>query len=449
MARRIAICRRNSAHPSCHRFLAHRARPLQRTAAMHFRRLVASLLLTTAAGCDARVVRSTPSNPVRAEWTDEIRLPPPHAVDVFFVVDAVVASAERARQAEIVATFVRGLVTGDIDADGQLEIQPKADVRVMIVPDDPTILRPDEIPEFEYSFTRGDDATSFIERVRTAAAQGFADASPWPQPLEAALFALTRGCVPRRNADAAIVFLQTQDDCSLADPDLADPSSTRYTGTPHERCARYPEALQPASRYEALFRRTDTTPMRPIDVTMFVGPATIAAPPSSNAIGAARADGEPSCTTPAGAAAYPAPRMLALAAMHPEFGSVASICSRDVIESMHDAMLVLGPSDQSVGCVPRTDVDFAQCEVRESLPADANVRCSDLPGREPIDEFDGWSVCRVPRVDSYLGREIGWSETGGAPRWECPYGGSYMAFTRAFVAHPQGVYRLLCGQALR
>ncbi|MEM1417732.1 MAG: vWA domain-containing protein [Myxococcota bacterium] len=87
------------------------------------------------------------------------------------------------------------------------------------------------------------------------------------QPLDAALKAITPPESPLRfqegtrgngdvnagfirpGATLAIVVLTDEDDCSILDPELLDPTSTRFTGSLILRCFNHPEAVHPVSRY--------------------------------------------------------------------------------------------------------------------------------------------------------------------------------------------------------
>ncbi|MEM1414476.1 MAG: hypothetical protein AAGH15_06235, partial [Myxococcota bacterium] len=81
----------------------------------------------------------------------------------------------------------------------------------------------------------------------------------------------------RPGATLAIVVLADEDDCSILDPDLYNPGSTRYPGDLNLRCFNHPEAVHPVSRYvEGLAAGRD--PRRLVFATIAGVPVDIGTP---------------------------------------------------------------------------------------------------------------------------------------------------------------------------
>ncbi len=106
----------------------------------------------------------------------------------------------------------------------------------------------------------------FILGVGCVAAVG-SEGCGFEQQLESLLKAITPAASPltfhdgtrgnrernagflRDDATLAVVLLTNEDDCSVSDPDVYNPASTRFTGDLNLRCFNYPEALHPIERF--------------------------------------------------------------------------------------------------------------------------------------------------------------------------------------------------------
>jgi hypothetical protein len=217
---------------------------------------------------------------------------PTDAVDVLVVTDPSSSMfAERAGLAAALPDFVRRLGTGDIDGDGLPDAPPIESMHVgFVTAPMPTVGVPfpscaatDDgalstrsstmLPECPptlpavHTYVRGDDTAAFGLSVACAAA---AAAPPCgaTQPLEAALKALTPSTAPiawpsggpgrgdgtnagllRDDSVLVVLILTDSDDASAADPTLFSEDSPLYPEPGNVRPFRYPEALEPVSRY--------------------------------------------------------------------------------------------------------------------------------------------------------------------------------------------------------
>lgn len=226
----------------------------------------------------------------------------PLPVDVLFVMDNSGSMAEEQLSiAEQLPRMVRALTSGDVDADGVQDFPAAADLHLGVVTTDmgtasftlPTCDNP-MFGEDGVLRTQGDATDpacmatypSFLEfdpmsgGTAEEAAAAFACVARagttgcgFEQQLEAGLkavvpstsgitfFADTTGHGDGANAGfvradsvLAVILVTDEDDCSVSDPDIFNPSSTTYAGNLNLRCADYPEALHPISRYVEGFR---------------------------------------------------------------------------------------------------------------------------------------------------------------------------------------------------
>ena len=361
---------------------------------------------------------------------------------------------------------MRVLVTGDLEGDGALEILLLDDLTVMIVPADPALIRVEEVPEFQFHFADSPDPAAFAHAVGRAATRQFNSASAWPQPLEAVLVAVTERCVPPLSADVAIIFVTTHDDCSFADPEITDPASTHYEGSPAERCQRYAEsALQQLSRYASLFageivRSIAFGVIAGVPADLIVASAAAYSGLSAHALDDRRLTPTPdghgsllsSCRTPVGTPALPPLRLLSAVRSVWGLGVKGSICADDLIPSLSPLIVWLGPSNRSRGCAPFRvqGLDLSNCQLEEGLPDDIDPSCTATPGREVSDiPMSRNRSCMVRRIDHLAQRGVvaGWWSTNGAgPSWECP-NGPYFGFSRGFVHRPGASCELHCSSA--
>ncbi|MEM1417583.1 MAG: hypothetical protein AAGH15_21985 [Myxococcota bacterium] len=238
--------------------------------------------------------------------------PPPDALDLLFMVDnSNCTTREQAKLAEAMPELLRTLLSGEIlDAEGNptRAFPALRSVRIGFISSDmgaggnavPTCREPfgddGRFVTFPPSSALGcrEDPPLFLEltrepgvsdeewalQVEDLAFDAFCmteigtDGCGFEQPLEAILKALTPEESPLRfqggtrgQGDAnrvegrdparflrpdsvlAVVAMTDEDDCSVAEPELLDPSSERYVGDLNLRCFNYPEALHPVERY--------------------------------------------------------------------------------------------------------------------------------------------------------------------------------------------------------
>ncbi len=216
-------------------------------------------------------------------------------VDVLFMIDN--SNSMNEEQASLVMQLprlVRVLATGDLDGDGIPETAPVRDLHLGVITPDmgtggfsvPTCANPrfgddgvlqtagdtssagcmSTYPSF-LTFDPTTDDPMAIAADLACMARGTAGCG-FEQQLEAVLKATTSSTAPirffegtRGNADLAntgflredsvlVTFLLTdEDDCSVADPDLFNPGSTRYTDDLNVRCSMNPSALHPLTRF--------------------------------------------------------------------------------------------------------------------------------------------------------------------------------------------------------
>jgi len=203
-------------------------------------------------------------------------------------------SEEQESLAAQLPRLVTVLTTGDLDSDGTADFTPVEDLHLGVVTADmgvggftvPTcspgdfgedgILRTEgntsisgcssTYPKF-LQYTTGDDASAFAMDGACVATVGTGGCG-FEQQLEAVLKATTPSTSSIRfhdgttgHADGAnsgflrsdavlgAILLTDENDCSAADPELFNPSSSVYTADLNLRCFSYPGALQPVSRY--------------------------------------------------------------------------------------------------------------------------------------------------------------------------------------------------------
>ena len=218
-------------------------------------------------------------------------------VDVLFVIDN---SNDMAEQISDLAArfpaFVRALLEPpDRDDDGEPDWLPVTDLHLGVVTTDmgtggftvPTCREPDfgddgilrtqgnvaisgcmaTYPTFLTARPGVSDPDATAEDLRCVADMGTGGCG-FEQPLDATLKAITRSSSPvrffrgtRGHADGAnggfirddsllaVVLLTSEEDCSVADPELFNPSSATYSGNLNLRCFMYPRAVHPVERY--------------------------------------------------------------------------------------------------------------------------------------------------------------------------------------------------------
>lgn len=223
----------------------------------------------------------------------------------------------------------------------------------------------------------------------------------------------------------AVIVVSDEDDCSAIDPDLFNPSSTRYAGDLNLRCFQFPEAVHPVERYvDGLLALRDDPSLLVYAAITGVPPELVANPDTID-FDALLADPrmtenidptmptrlEPSCNIPGRGLAFPPRRITTVAQLLERAGAagiVQSICQDDftgalnaIIKKIAD---VLGGA-----CLPRAlnpdSTGRVNCTVVETLPSVGDfTTCASLAalGREPTDPprfaEDGREICAVRQV---------------------------------------------------
>ena len=210
----------------------------------------------------------------------------------------------------------------------------------------------------------GADVDAFAGEVTCVARTGTGGCG-FEQQLEAVLKAVppstsatsflmgTVGHADRENAGflrsdsvLAVVVVTDENDCSVSDPELFDPSSARYTGDLNLRCFNYPAAVHPISRYVDGLRALRTTaPDRFVFAAITGIPTDLVPDPARVDYDAVLSDARmvetvdvasmsgalvPACSVPGRGVAFPGRRFVQLAqALGSSQSTVGSICSAD------------------------------------------------------------------------------------------------------------------------
>ncbi|MCB9620363.1 MAG: hypothetical protein H6724_13075 [Sandaracinus sp.] len=217
-------------------------------------------------------------------------------VDVLFVVDNSNSMAEeQAALSREIPRLVAALATGDADADGTQDFPAIASLRTGVVTsnmgtgnhivptceaarfgDDGVLMSRGNTarsgcdatyPRIQSYEASVDAAETYAHDVSCVANLGTGGCG-FEQQLEAALKALTpststttfvEGTVGhadganagflRDDAVLLVVMLTDEDDCSAIEPEIFDPGSTTFGGDLNLRCFTYPEAVQPLDRF--------------------------------------------------------------------------------------------------------------------------------------------------------------------------------------------------------
>ncbi|HJL29556.1 MAG TPA: hypothetical protein RMI62_10820, partial [Polyangiaceae bacterium LLY-WYZ-15_(1-7)] len=243
-------------------------------------------------GCLDRELR--PLNPCTISGVAEsVKVDNIENVDLLFMVDnSNSMSEEQVALSNELPRLVRVLASGDADEDGTQDFPPVRSLQIGVVSSDmgtggflvPTcsessfgddgvlrtegnVARPGcmaTYPSFlSFRPADGGDPSAFASDVTCVAAMG-TNGCGFEQQLESILKAVTpstssitfgMGTVGhadganagfiRDNSLLTIINVTDEDDCSAADPDLFNPSSTAYTGDLNLRCFQYPEAVHP------------------------------------------------------------------------------------------------------------------------------------------------------------------------------------------------------------
>jgi hypothetical protein len=421
-------------------------------------------------GCFERSLR--PVNPcTRSNIGETIRVENVDEVDLLFMVDNSNSMAEE--QASLTAEFprlVRILASGDRDGNGTQDFLPVRSLHIGVVSSDmgvggftvPTcsggtfgarfgddgvlITRgrtsiPGCMATYPavFEFMRGGDADRFASDVACVATLGTGGCG-FEQQLEAVLKALspstpqqwtvrdyqppiffesTYGHADRANAGfvrpnsaLAIIMVTDEEDCSVANPDLFNPSSPTYGGTDMNlRCFTYPEAVHPIERYvRGTDRRSGLLGLRQNpNLLIFAGivgvpvdsvpdpravdyEAILAHPDMQEMVDMAMPTRlRPSCNVPGRGIAFPPRRIVRVAQQIAAEGggaTIQSICQSSFAGAL-DAIIDKIADALGGACLPRDlnpDAEgFVGCKVFEILPPSGEfTRCEGLPGRVPV-----------------------------------------------------------------
>ncbi|MEM9070900.1 MAG: hypothetical protein AAGE52_20490 [Myxococcota bacterium] len=442
------------------------------------RLVVMPAILVALVGCQDRDLR--PLNPCTISGVAEtVRVDNIENVDLLFMMDnSNSMSEEQVAIAREIPNLVRTLASGDIAdpatglPDGEQDFPPVRSLHVGVVTSDmgtggflvPTcaesnfggdgILRTQgnvsisgcmaTFPSFlEFRPADGGDPTAFASDVECVAVLG-TNGCGFEQQLEATLKALTPssssitfGMGTVGHADGAnngflrddslltVIMVTDEDDCSASDPDLFNPSSTRYSGDLNLRCFQFPEAVHPVERFSEglLATRQDRNLLVFAAITGI--PEAINPSPDtptdyagilSNDLMQEMVDPamptrlRPSCNRPGTGIAFPPRRIVSVAQQLDAGGATAivqTICQdsyaaaiQAVINRIAD---VLGGT-----CLPRSlnrdATGLVNCDVVEVLPAEGETTtCTGIPGREFLrmeadDVGNMVEVCRVAQL---------------------------------------------------
>jgi hypothetical protein len=328
-------------------------------------------------------------------------------VDLLLVVDN--SSSMGEEQVSLVQQMPRllqVLTSGDVNGDGAQDFTPVASIQVGVVTtdmgvggfnvpscnDEPSfgddgVLQIDGNTDVAgcmasydpfQALTRGEPVTPVAMDLQCVALDN--RGCGFQQQLEAALKALTPSSSPITFAmgtvghgDAAnrgfvrpgsllvVVVVTIEDDCSAADPDLFNPSSTRYSGDLNLRCFMYPEAIQPVSRYvDGLLALRADAPERLVYAAIAgVPPESVFDPETidydrilDHPMMQERVDPAmptrliPSCNVPGRGIAFPPRRLVSVAAGLQARGAtttIASVCQADFAPALNALIATLDP----------------------------------------------------------------------------------------------------------
>lgn len=418
-------------------------------------------------------------------------------VDVLFMVDNSNSMAEE--QASLTVQFPRlvsVLASGDRDADGTPDFPAVKDLHVAVVTSDmgnggfpvptcATTFGDDGIlitrgntstmgcmatyPPY-LAFMAGGDVARFASDFACVARVGTGGCG-FEQQLEATLKALTpstsgitfnmgtTGHEDRENAGflrpdsvIAAILVTDEEDCSVQDPELFNPSSSVYTGDLNLRCFMYPAAVHPIGRFvDGLHALRPDNPDLFVFAAITGVPTDLVADPEHIDYAGILADPRmqemvdgsammtrltPSCNVPGRGLAFPPRRIVSVAQSFAPNAVVQSICQENFGPAL-DAIIKKIADVLGKVCLPRAlNPDAAgrvPCDVIEVLPSSGDATtCDAIPGRvflrasDPgLGEPEGRQVCRVDQVP--LGAGTGWYyddlnrlPAGDPGRMRCP-----------------------------
>lgn len=151
----------------------------------------------------------------------------------------------------------------------------------------------------------------------------------------------------REDSVVALILVTDEEDCSLADPRLADTMGSVYTGNLNLRCYNYKDAQHAVSRYVTGLRSVVSDPNRIVFAGIVGVPQDLVADPEAIDYEAVLADPRmretldvsadrlvPSCTTENGVA-FPPRRIVEVARGFGGNGVIQSICASDFGPAVH------------------------------------------------------------------------------------------------------------------
>ncbi len=436
--------------------------------------LSATGLLVT--GCLDRDLK--PLNPCTVSGVvEKIQVSNVEKVDMLFMIDnSNSMGEEQASLALELPNLMSVLASGDINGDGTPDFPPVKDLHVGVISSDmgtggfsvPTCLEPNfgddgvlrtegntsipgctaTYPSFlEFRADSGADPTAFANDFRCVAQMGTGGCG-FEQQLEAVLKAITpstctdpwcrfnmdtRGKADTENAGfirpdslLALVLLTDEEDCSAADPELFNPSSSVYSGNLNLRCFSYPTAVHPVERFVDGYLATRENPDLLVYAAITGVPPDLVSNPDAISYDSILGDERmmeavdptdpnrlaPSCNVPGRGLAFPPRRIVRVAQQIEAAGGnsiVQSICQANFSPALN-AIIEKIANALKGACLPRDLVPNEHgkvgCDVVEVLAPDKH--CSEVPGRELIrNEPDGREVCRVTQLAG--------DRTSGAP----------------------------------
>ena len=321
------------------------------------------------------------------------------ALDLLVMVDGSNSMAqEQASLIEQLPRMVRVLATGDLDGDGAADFPPVRDLHVGVITADMgtggfpvlTCLEPNvgddgvlrtrgtagipgcmaSYPSFLSFVPGGSDPDAFATDFGCVAAVGTGGCG-FEQQLEATLKAVTPSTSTvtfgmgtsghgdganagflRSETVLAVLLLTDEEDCSAADPELFNLSSSIYTGDPNLRCFQYPAAVHAVRRYSDGVLALRDDPARLVFALIAGVPADLVTDPDTVDYDAILSDDRmremvdpvepthllPSCNVPGRGLAFP-PRRMVRVAQELEGGGasavVQSICQADFGPAMY------------------------------------------------------------------------------------------------------------------
>ncbi len=440
-------------------------------------------------GCLERGLK--PVNPcTRSRVGETIAVSSVDEVDLLFMIDNSNSMAEeQVALTRELPRMVRVLASGDRDADGMQDFTPVRSLHVGVVTSDmgtggfntPTcgagvmgfmfgddgIMRSNgrteimgcmaSYPSAIFDFARDrDDPMAFASDVACVATVGTGGCG-FEQQLDATLKALSpvsrqtwtsasyepvtffgstfghgdgrNNGFLRPNSALAIILVSDEEDCSVTNPDLFNPSSPTYGGTDlNLRCFTHPEVLYPVERYVRGFLQLRENSNLlifagivgvPVDAVGTSYTAMLDHPLMREEIDPAMATRlRPSCNTASGIA-FPPRRIVRVAQGLDGAGAsttIQSIC-QDSFTGALDEIIEKIANALGGACLPRdlnTDAEgMVQCNVFEILPGTGDVTsCAGLPGRTAAgtETINGVirNVCSVSQVGPARAAEAGW-----------------------------------------